>query len=166
MSDKLANIFDMDPMDSFDNYDVTEEEAAPTEIEVTKLNEVVADEQLDPAIVEAEKDFGRVRDIMQNLLTTSEKVLRTAELVATSSQNNKDIEAYFKGADSITKTAKELLVIHKDLLGIKPPPIPEAPAQTAEVINNNNIIFQGSTGDFITMLKQGLLENKTTPQED
>ena len=80
-------------------------------------------------------------------------------------QNSKDIEAYFKGADSMTKTAKELLVIHKDLLSIKPPPIPDAPTQTAEVINNNNIIFQGSTGDFITMLKQGLLENKT-PQEE
>ena len=163
MGDRLSNIFDMDPMDSYDNYDITEE--APAEVEVTKLNEVVDGEQLDPAIVEAEKDFARVRDIMQGLLTTSEKVLRTAELVATSSQNSKDIEAYFKGADSMTKTAKELLVIHKDLLSIKPPPIPEAPAQTAEVINNNNIIFQGSTGDFITMLKQGLLENKT-PQEE
>lgn len=145
MSDKLASVFDMDPLDSF-------EDEPEAEIAVTQLNEVaVADVEKDPSIQQAENDFDEVRDLMKDLLVRGKKVLATAELVANSSQNHKDIEVYFKGADSLTKTAKELMTTHKDIISIKPIPIEEPKTQQAEVINN--IVFQGDPGDFIQMLR-------------
>lgn len=154
MSDKLASIFDMDPLDSFEPDPIIEPE--PTQLQ----EEVVSDDtEKDPSIQQAEDDFDEVRNLMKELLTKGKKVLATAELVANSSQNHKDIEVYFKGADSLTKTARELMTTHKDIISIKPIPFEEPKTQQAETINN--IVFQGSTGDFIQMLReQKMLESK------
>lgn len=160
MHDKLANVFDLEPID---NFDIFEGETTP---EVTELSEtlVESDETKDPSIEAAEGDFDEVRALMKKLLVKGQKVLETAELVAVSSQNSKDIDAFFKGSDSITKTARELMAVHKEIISIKPMPIEEPKTQQAETINN--IVFQGSTGDFIQMLReQKLIENKKKEDE-
>jgi len=153
MRDKLANIFDLEPLEPGDMFE-------DDSVNITPVTETLVDEQtIDPDIEEAQLDFTEVRALMKKLLEKGQKVLLTAEVVAVSSQNSKDIDAYFKGSDSITKTARELMAVHKEIIGIKPPPIEVIPEQKAEVINN--IVFQGSTGDFIQMLRaQKVLESK------
>lgn len=105
--------------------------------------------EVDQALKDANDDFADIRGRMKYMLEKAADVFDSSHLVASTSQNERDISAFAKLLDSITKTGKELMSMHKDVYSIKPP-IVEQPQQ-AETINN--IVFQGSGADFIEFLK-------------
>lgn len=152
--DKIANVFGLTPIEEFDTI--------TPDGEVIQLNDVPVDPSVDQALEDAQNDFTDIRDRIKDMLDKSSAVFDSAHLVATTSQNPKDIEAFARILDSITKTGKELMTMHKDVYSLKPPVVEAPQAQQAETINN--IIFQGSGVDFIEFVKSKTKQPAITDQ--
>lgn len=146
--DKLSQMFDLEPL----------ADTQPPAVEVTQVQEVeVAADPVDEALEQAHDDFAIVRGKMKDMLEQSDAVFEAALFTAKTSQNPKDIEAFARIMDTVTKTGKELMTMHKDIYTLKPPVVEVPQTQSADTINN--IIFQGSGVDFIEFVK-----SKTRPQ--
>lgn len=144
--DKLADVFGMRTM-----QEVVDEDGVVHEVPVVQGEIVNVEEQvIDSALQDAADDFADVRNKIKDMLEKSAEVFEAAHFTATTSQNAKDIEAFARVLDSITKSSKELMTMHKDMYNFKPV-IEEKPQQQADTINN--IVFTGSSTDFIEFLK-------------
>ena len=135
----IAAALDMTPLHEIQDQELVE--YTPVE----QLNEI------DNTLEEASEDYKQVRFNIKKMIEESQDVFDTARLMAISSQETKSVEAFARILDSLVKTNKELMNVHRDMFALQPPAIEEPKSQTAETINN--IIFSGSASDLFRLLK-------------
>ena len=149
--DALVDKFGLTPLANFEVVD-TPDDTVP----VVELNEEPS--EIDQALQDAADDFADIRNRIKHMLEKAEDVFESSYIVASTSQNEKDISAFAKILDSVTKTGKELMSMHKDAYSLKPQIIDVAPQQANTI---NNIVFQGNGADSIEYLKSKQLEDNS-----
>jgi ABC-type transporter Mla subunit MlaD len=153
MTDKIAETFGLTPLheakQQYDLIDGTTGEVIDENIAVTAVTEVP--DEIDQALQDASDDFADIRHRIHHMLKKSEEVFDVAQDIAVRSQNSKDIDSFAKILDSITKSGKELMAMHRDIHALKPPLVQEPTESVTNI--QNNIVFNGSGADFIEYLK-------------
>lgn len=102
-----------------------------------------------------ENDFEQSRLALKNMIKKSQEIVDEMIAIARSSESPKAYETASKLIQSVTGAAKTLLEIQKLQKDIKEPSKTDIPKIENQQNNiNNNIVFNGTTEDFIKMLRK------------
>ncbi len=159
MTDKIADVFGLTPLNQakqqYDLIDGKTGEVLEENLQVIPVQEIP--NEIDQSLQDAADDFADVRYRIKDMLMKSEEIFETAHDTAKRSGNNKDIDSFAKVLDSITKSGKTLMEMHRDVFALKPP-VEEVPESVTNI--QNNFVFSGTGADFVEFLK-----SKQLPKE-
>lgn len=139
VDDKLSEIFDV--------------ELVKTDKPLHEL--AVEAKQKDIDSLEKQREY--VKNNMVALIEKGKIALENLGEIAISTEKGRDFEVFFGALKTMTEINKELLdveVVHKNLTASS------GTAQSAEVINNQQIVFNGSTEELQAFLKSQKSQNQ------
>jgi hypothetical protein len=124
MSDKLNEVFNLQPTES-----------------QKILREVGSDD-----------DYELARDTLREVITQGRNALDDVISLARSSEHPRSYEVAGQIMKTMSDVAKDLLTLKKQKFELDNPK--ESPAAAAQIAQQNNIVFAGSTEDLLRMIKQ------------
>jgi tRNA A22 N-methylase len=121
-----------------------------------KLNEVFnlqpSESQKILREVGSDDDYELARDTLREVITQGRNALDDVISLARSSEHPRSYEVAGQIMKTMSDVAKDLLTLKKQKFELDNPK--ESPAAAAQIAQQNNIVFAGSTEDLLRMIKQ------------
>ena len=102
--------------------------------------------------VGSDDDYELARDTLREVITQGRNALDDVISLARSSEHPRSYEVAGQIMKTMSDVAKDLLTLKKQKFELDNPK--ESPAAAAQIAQQNNIVFAGSTEDLLRMIKQ------------
>ena len=102
--------------------------------------------------VGSDDDYELARDTLREVITQGRNALDDVISLARSSEHRRSYEVAGQIMKTMSDVAKDLLTLKKQKFELDNPK--ESPAAAAQIAQQNNIVFAGSTEDLLRMIKQ------------
>ena len=140
--EKLDELFGLDPI-----------KVDPTTGEILAISENISqDKEMDQ-----EDDYQLARQTMRKLLMKSESTLDDLLELSKNSEHPRTYEVAGQFMKTMSDVSKDLLLLQKQVKDLKKD-------DPIKIVNQNNMVFNGSTADIFKMLKNGPPEDNIIDQ--
>jgi hypothetical protein len=102
--------------------------------------------------VQHDDDYELARDTLREVITQGRNALDDVISLARSSEHPRSYEVAGQIMKTMSDVAKDLLTLKKQKFELDNPK--ESPVAAAQIAQQNNIVFAGSTEDLLRMIKQ------------